>query len=474
MQNWHITTRHPPLADLPRALAAIAAADELFDPATPLTLGRAPGRLDVMGGIADYSGSLVLEMPIAAAAYAAVQLADDDQIIIRTTDAQTSVRELRLPRAALLPADGSLSYTDAQLLLAADPALAWAAYVAGVLIVLDREEQLRPKTGVRILIDSAVPPGKGVSSSAAVEVATMVALLGALRATLTGEYPLAVRCQQVENLVVGAPCGIMDQMTSAYGRAGELLAILCQPALVLGSIALPESLRVVGIDSGVRHAVTGASYSGVRTAAFMGLRVLEEYTTVPGSYLANVPPSRWEHQLRQHIPELIDGGAFLARYGGTRDPITRVDAGQRYALRAATAHPIYEHHRVRSFAALLVLADGVGVAAEEARRLLGELMYQSHASYSACGLGTDATDALVQAARAIGADGGVYGAKITGGGSGGTVALLVRAGDTDRATEVLRSVETSANSDTRLISGSSPGAAEIGALTVIAAEKIGL
>ena len=58
---------------------------------------------------------------------------------------------------------------------------------------------------------------------------------------------------QVENCVVGAPCGIMDQMTSALGQAGALLALRCQPAEMLDPVAVPPSVRLWGIDSGIRH-----------------------------------------------------------------------------------------------------------------------------------------------------------------------------------------------------------------------------
>ena len=104
--------------------------------------------------------------------------------------------------------------------------------------------------------------------------------------------------------------------------------------------------------------------------------------------------------------------------GSTGDQVTTVDPEQIYAVRQPAAHPIYEHFRVCLYARLLT-----GDALQNAVQL-GELMYQSHASYSACGLGSEGTDLLVSLARQVGQ--GIYGAKITGGGSGGTVAVLGR------------------------------------------------
>lgn len=90
--------------------------------------------------------------------------------------------------------------------------------------------------------------------------------------------------------VVGAPCGVMDQMTSSLGHAGKLLALLCQPAEVLGHVTIPPQLRFWGIDSGIRHAVSGADYGTVRVGAFMGLSSMAG-TALSGGWLV-VPALR--------------------------------------------------------------------------------------------------------------------------------------------------------------------------------------
>ena len=106
------------------------------------------------------------------------------------------------------------------------------------------------------------------------------------------------------------------------------------------------------------------------------------------------------------------GADFLSRYGGTADHVTSVSPGRRYRVRAPTAHPIYERCRVDSFRVLLLAQGG-----ETGLRRLGELMYESHDSYGRCGLGSPGTDRLVALVRAEGRAGGLYGARITGGGN---------------------------------------------------------
>jgi len=123
---------------------------------------------------------------------------------------------------------------------------------------------------------------------------------------------------------------------------------------------------------------------------------------------------------------------------------------------APAQHPVYEHARVKTFAALL------GSTNEERAELLGELMYQSHASYSLCGLGSDGTDRLVELVREAGPGEGLFGAKITGGGSGGTVALLGRA-DAREAVEAIASrYANETDHNPYIFTGSSMGARTCG------------
>src|SRR4029078_8834529 len=97
------------------------------------------------------------------------------------------------------------------------------------------------RSGARILIASRVPEGKGVSSSAALEVATAQAVAAAFEISID-PTDIALLCQKVENHLAGAPCGVMDQMTAACGEANRLLALICQPAELLPSIPIPEGI----------------------------------------------------------------------------------------------------------------------------------------------------------------------------------------------------------------------------------------
>jgi galactokinase len=415
----------------------------------PVVAARAPGRLDVMGGIADYTGSLVCEMPLAVAAAAVVQRRDDDQIVCRSEQAGRCVT---LSVAAL-------SVSDAAAVRAIfDRDDAWASYPIGCWWHLHQSGA--NVSGCTILIDSDVPLGGGVSSSAAIEVATMTALCELFAVTMS-PMQLAAACQTVENHVVGAPCGVMDQATACLGRHGGMLELLCQPdpaglpAQVLGDVEVPPQCAFVGIHSGVSHEVSGDPYTDTRVAAFMGQRILSDAT--PHDWLANIDPESYQRELRDTLPQTMTGEAFIKQYTATRDPVTKVQPDRTYHVRAAVDHHVLEMTRVRRFVALLRQRPCTDAHLREA----GELMLESHRSYGDnARLGHAMTDLIVEMAMAID---GVYGAKITGGGCGGTVALLIRDDPAVRhAIENLRSRYTrDTGRPTLLFVGTSPGAAAI-------------
>ena len=430
-------------------------ARHLFERGASLAVSRAPGRLDVMGGIADYSGSLVLQRPIAEAAFAAVQRIDRRVLEMVSLGRPPCT----IPLVSLAPDGVPLSYENARRLLADEEGAAphWVSYVAGVFLTLAHERGMPLTTGARIVVASQVPEGKGVSSSAAIETATMRAATAALGVPLEPR-DLALLCQKSENLVSGAPCGVMDQMTCVFGDRGALLALLCQPAELQPSVPVPEDLEFWGIDSGERHAVGGSDYGAVRAGAFMGLRIVSERAGVPAGYLANIEPSEFEREFVRCLPEELSGDDFIARYAGTADTVTTVERGRRYRVRAPTAHPVYERQRAERFRELLGTSPG------EVRRVqLGALMYESHASYVACGLGSPGTDRLVELVRAAGPAAGLYGARITGGGSGGTVAVIGRKNASAAIARVAGAYQRATGYRPYVFSGSSPGVLTFGA-----------
>jgi galactokinase len=174
-------------------------------------------------------------------------------------------------------------------------------------------------------------------------------------------------------------------------------------------------------------------------------------------YLANISPREFEAEFRDNLPGEISGAEFLARYQGTTDSLTRIEPSGLYAIRNPTAHPVYENFRAQSFARLLQEE-----MTPQTLRQLGECMYGSHETYLACSLGCKETDFLVQLACEA-APRGVHGAKITGGGSGGTVVMI---GDFcgETVSQIAADYARTYGRVPHVFSGSSPGAEEFGVL----------
>jgi len=435
-----------------------------FDPGKPILMARAPGRLDVMGGIADYSGSLVLQRPIAEATFAAIQRTDDSILEFVSVSVHEQKRTGAVRLSHLAPSGEPIPYDAARRLFSSSGNDRWLAYVAGVFLVLMREipgqtgltrNSLFP-SGAKIFISSAVPESKGVASSAALEVAVMRAVCGAYNLEIPPQE-IALLCQKAENLVAAAPCGVMDQMTAACGEAATLVALLCQPAILQTPVRVPDEIRFWGLDSGERHAVSGSDYTSVRTAAFMGYRIMAQRGFASDGYLVNIGPGDFEREFIESLPDEMTGAEFLASYSGTIDTVTSVDPSRIYRVRQATAHPIYEHDRIQRFRKLLHESGS-----EHQRTLLGDAMYESHKSYSDCGLGSRGTDLIVNLVRTAGRAKGLYGARITGGGSGGTVVILGRSDAGGVIKQIVENYTDATGYRPHVFSGSSPGAASFG------------
>jgi galactokinase len=267
------------------------------------------------------------------------------------------VRSLDADGVLEIPADGSARPENVQ-----PP---WGRYVAGV--VGELAARGRPPVGVDATIASDVPLGAGLSSSAALEVACAIALVGVADWEL-GVAELAEACRSAEESATGVPCGIMDQLASLAGVDGAALLIDCR-SLDVRPVPLPTRLAVLAVHSGVSRALDVSGYADRRSACEALAR-------------------------RLGIPALRD--ATLAQVAD--DPIGR--------------HVVTENERV---------LEVVQALADEDRATLGGLLAASHASLrDDFRVSTPEIDALVEELVAAGA----IGARLTGGGFGGSVVAL--------------------------------------------------
>lgn len=467
-----------------RPMIQQAIEDGLFSALIDIFISRAPGRLDLMGGNDDYTGGLVFECTIAESTLVSAQvIANSQSIVVRNR--QMAGDDISVP-VSLLQEEGMTPLALASFLQRTFPSCRWPLYVIGVLFWLQMRFPLNMFTegrGLAILVWGSVPLNRGVSSSASVEVSVMKAAAHAFGIALSGEV-LATACQWVENQVCSSACGLMDQMAVTLGS--PLMAMRCQPSLIVPAPPLPSDLIVFALDSGVSHEISGIEYEAARAAAFMGYKIIcqmeglsvvedtsGEITRFVDSkyngYLARMSPSVFARQFEKHLPETIIGAAFIAQYGTHVDPATSILPEHIYHIRANTKYAVLENNRVETFVSLV---EGCQSMDSERRRdvyvQLGELMYLSHDSYTECGLGSTATSCIVELVQALGPESGLFGAKITGGGAGGTVAVL----GLRSAQEVFQTCVVEAYAARRgldklpyVFVGSSPGADEFGICT---------
>ena len=436
----------------------------------PLHVARAPGRLDVMGGNVDYVGGLVFQATIREATWAEARLREDDRVVLSNPQVAglgwMDRLEFRLSDFSTEESVRALARRDAR--------THWTAYILGAFLLLRRRWPERVRVGVDVSIHSDVPLNKGVSSSAAIEVAVLKATASAYGIALSG-VELAECCQWMENVIAESACGIMDQLANVLGDENCILPLLCQPAQPLPLVRLPQGLSVWGIDSGVSHHVSGLEYEAARAASFIGYRMICDWEKLPVSpeegsalprftdprwngYLANISPSLFRSRYESRLPVLLRGADFLGSAREHADPFTTIRTDIEYRVRDCTRYSVEDSERVRLFVELV----RCGVGFEQ----MGELMYQSHWSYSECGLGCEATDQIVDFVRAEGPSNGLYGARVTGGGAGGTVVVLGRSDAKTAFQRVVERYAQIAGTIPYVFSGSSIGADRFGVRVV--------
>lgn len=329
---------------------------------------RAPGRVNLIGEHTDYNLGFVLPIALDLACFVAAADSEDGYLRVYSEEK----RQLR-------------SWPVADLAQLA-PAHDWTDYVTGVARELIRAGY--PIQSKWLLVRSSVPEGSGLSSSAALEVSSALALLGGREIT---PLKLAEVCQGAETGFVGLPCGIMDQYISVFGRKNAALKIDCR-SLENDVVGLPENIEIIAVNTMIKHELSMSAYRE-RTqecaAAVDAIRRLDP--TV--SSLRDVTVAL----LNQATPSMSQTIARRAR------------------------HVITENERV-----------GLFVTASRHQDLgrMGQLMVASHVSLQHdYQVSSPELDFLVD--TAVGID-GVMGARMTGGGFGGCTVNLLRRGAGER------------------------------------------
>lgn len=342
---------------------------------TPGAVARAPGRVNLIGEHVDYCGGPVMPIAIPLACRAAIvpDVSSEGRCTVSSTlTAETIAFDPDRP-----PRPGE-----------AVPVGSWPSYVLGVLAGVAEHAPLTPLGGCHIHIDSQVPLGGGLSSSAALEVSVALAVSAFLSVSLD-RIELARLCQQAEHRFAGVPCGLMDQAASLLASADHALLLDC--ATGLGKqVLIPSATSFLVVDSGVRHSLASSEYA-----------------------------------LRRAWCESAAGRLGVARLAdGDPDRISELDAPER----DAATHVLGEIARVNAAAHAFREAD---------LDTFGRLMNESHASLrDIYRVSCPEIDAIVAALYASGA---VHGARITGGGFGGCVIALIREGQGDRALAAIQS-----------------------------------
>ena len=427
---------------------------------------RAPARLDVMGGVAAHCGADVLGLTLERSAVVGCQARPGRRLSALSFEAPIQGYQAALQ--ILIDdfyTDGSLkSYEDVQLLFARNPQTAWTGYVLGGFFALLKEGVIdRLPHGAVVIIRSSIPVEAGIGSSTAVGVATLTAINHLYELNLS-VLEIARIGQIIESRIVGVPCGTADTITIAAGQRENLLSIHSQPNPILETIPLPSNTKLIGIHSRAQRSPSDAAYVDARTAALMGLTILQQTLNLEelcDNYLCRLSIEDFRQKCWKVLPARLKGEDFLNQYGGTVDSLIEVEPQKVYRVRSRVEHPIYEHARVQRFIEHLKKANTDPQHLHHHLVEAGKLMYASDWSNRfRAGLGLPEVDQIVRSVRKVGVRSGLYGAKITS--SGSTVAVLCHGDVSNAMIQILSAYKLAWGLDAEVFAGSSPGAFEFG------------
>ncbi|HEX6961396.1 MAG TPA: galactokinase [Lacipirellula sp.] len=344
--------------------------------AEPGWVAAAPGRVNLIGEHTDYNAGFVF--PLAIERY----------VVIAGGPSAGDKNNRDVHAHSLLLRDSATFNLDNLQPEHRD----WTSYLRGVFAGF-QERGIDPGA-LNLVVDSKVPLGGGLSSSAALEVATATLLEAATGSTLD-PVEKARLCQKAEHVYAGMPCGIMDQFSSALGAEGKLLLIDCRSETAELVPLDDPGVAVLVVNSNVKHELTGSEYPERRAQCEQAAKLLSV------AALRDVSSAQLEAEQKR-----LD----LLLYRRARHVVGEIER----TLEAARALQDRDWARV------------------------GELMYASHASLrDDYEVSCEELDVLVEVAQAIGQSGGVIGARMTGGGFGGSIVALVRSG---REREIARHI----------------------------------
>lgn len=343
--------------------------------AAPAAVVRAPGRVELIGGHTDYNDGFVMPAAIDRDVMIAVGPAEGSSTV--------TAHSLNYQQTSVVHLDHIQKAEDAP----------WSNYIRGVLDEMQKAGLIVP--ALNMAVEGNVPLGSGLSSSAALEVATAVAVLDMTGGHL-GERDLALLCQRAENRFVGVNCGIMDQFISIAGQEGKAMFLDCR-SLDYQFAMLPRGTRIVVADSRKPRTLAGSEYNVRRAQCEEAVDILKRHITGIKA-------------LRDVTPEDLD------QYGRKLPEVVRKRA----------RHVVHENQRVLN--CLRALHSG------DASRF-GEFLNQSHASardfYE---ISCDELNWLQEAAVSVT---GCLGSRLMGGGFGGSTVSLVREESVEEFQEVV-------------------------------------
>lgn len=391
------------------------------NPADDLRLvarGQAQGRLDLLGGAAEFGGTLALHLPTVAQTRVSLYHQDHPGIRFHSHGQRPCRIEGKQLKALM---ENRLS--DRSLVKVLQEERFSQDFITQLtcLKLVVRASGCGLPHGISVKVDSNVPTAQGFSHRPSLLIASLRAYAKFLHYRFPGTE-IAQWSATVESLIWQANASFADHLTAAFAEPHTIQPILCRPDLLLPAINLPADTTVAAVGFGSDYHSNNPAYLRTRTAAFIGKYLLERELDHSFNYISQIAFAYLTHPAYTNLPKALSGKNFKQGIDALDDPFCQIVPETVYPVRECLSYPILEKRRAERILEILLNPHAHPNLLSE----IGSILFASHRAFQIMGLSHPMADRLVERIRKEGPSCGIHGARSSANGSSAAVVVLLR------------------------------------------------
>ena len=397
-------------------------------------IGSAPGVFDFLGGIASQSGCLALQSQTQSKTTVLATEGSDSSLCV--TSAELGRFETPIDSFKDLIRKGASHQQFADWLEECESP-GWSRNALACLALFSTRFQWLPESGLSLAINTDIGANQGIGRAISFQVATLRAL-EKLTKHYFADQGLALLAQEASEKILGKVCSSFIPAASAYGRPGCLSPLHEGEIKPNPPIELPKGVTIVGTPCRLDNSEMASKRNIALSAIGIGKVLAQNAANKDVDRITSLSLSKYIQSIEETLPISIDGKSFLERFTSRETSSIDIKDDTQYPVQQAFGYAVAENYR--SGLASHILTNLAHNSKRQAVTLLGELMLQSHASYSRLGLSDSRVDELIGKIRDQGSDQGLFGGRVTGTARSSVIVFLIDKKSAKRLRDLVKAI----------------------------------